>query len=153
MNPCHPFDQKCEVYQDYQRSTIKLKDPKGASKSTYTATNKSKTVIVSLCVDGCLMKGNHLKKCDFLVLNCTEKTAHFIELKGRDVNEACAQLISSIKELYPKIKPFGYNSVYAKLALSRAPQVPTKAYLDLKNHMKSLNGDAAFQQKKFTEFF
>ena len=47
-------------------------------------------------VDGCFVKSEQEKKCDFLIINLNEKIAYFIELKGKDLLTAIKQIDNSI---------------------------------------------------------
>lgn len=59
-------------------------------------------------LDGDLIQ--HVKCCDYLVLNDTKKDAYFIELKGRNVSEAVEQLEAGKAKVIEELA--GYSIYY-----------------------------------------
>ena len=55
---------------------------------------------------GIIPKNSPEKKCDYLLLNDTDRRAYYIELKGSDIEEAIQQIENSIKLLHGGIKSF-----------------------------------------------
>lgn len=58
----------------------------------YEAHNNSDSQVRKYKIDGEVINDIEIEKCDYLVLNDTEKTAYFIELKGSDIHKAINQL-------------------------------------------------------------
>lgn len=146
---CNPFDTKCLEFQD-SRPSISLKDKRG--KSVYWAKNDDRKKLVCLRVDGCLIDSSQVKKCDYLLLVCPEKSAHFIELKGTDMKTAIQQLTNSVHRLADKLQQNGFDVINAKLVLKSTPKVvPATEWLRLKDEMKRYNGDAYRKNNPFND--
>lgn len=64
----------------------------------YRGLNNEEKLFATFLVDDCLIKEKKIK-CDFLIVNCEEKIAYFIELKGSDVVHALRQIGRSINVL------------------------------------------------------
>lgn len=140
MKSCNPFDTKCAEFEDARQSVV-LRDQK--SKSEYRGENRARKSLVCLRVDGCLINTIQVKKCDYLLLVCSDNIANFIELKGTDIKTAIEQLASSVRLTIEQLQQKGFAAVNAKLVLSRTPKIfPAKEWLDLRDLMKSYNGDA-----------
>lgn len=106
---CNPFDEaEFEICQEYadRRSIVSVKDER--AKSEYIIDNTKRNLIVKLRVDNCLIKGSDKRKCDFLILDCSDKIAYFIELKGGDLGGATDQIISTVHMLAPRLKNFQF---------------------------------------------
>ena len=71
-----------------KRSIVTL----GEQRSKYIATNSNNDIIFTYRVDGGIIQGNSVRKCDFLFLHDKKNTAYFIELKGEHFNEGIKQL-------------------------------------------------------------
>jgi len=50
-------------------------------------------------VDGCLIKGEELKKCDWLAVDVASSSEIYIELKGKNIDKAVEQLCTSVEQL------------------------------------------------------
>ncbi|MBK7940189.1 MAG: hypothetical protein IPJ82_25285 [Lewinellaceae bacterium] len=149
MKTCNPFEAKCIEFEDTRPSVV-LRDKK--EKREYRAENSARKKLVCLRVDGCLIDTAQIKKCDYLLLVCPEKVAHFIELKGTDIKTAIQQLASAVYSLKEHLQQKGFKAINAKLALSRTPKiVPAKEWLDLRDLMKRYNGDAYRQNSPFND--
>lgn len=145
------FGNGCIDFHD-NRSIIVLKDKKSKGGSEYRADNNTRKSMLCLRVDGCLLKEMDGKKCDFLLLVSNEKIAHFIELKGSSVADAIKQLTNSVKQIMPELKRNEYETAFAKLSLSKTPKIiPAKDWLDLRNLMKTYNGDGHRQNSPFQD--
>lgn len=75
---------------------------------TYIAENPNSKDVRQFKVDGEVFPsgGNGPKRCDYLVLNDTDRHAYYIELKGSDILRAIQQIESSITEINSSI---GYD--------------------------------------------
>jgi hypothetical protein len=99
----------------------------------YIGHNKSGKLFGRFRVDGCLIGEG--KKCDFLILDCKEKKAYFIELKGKDILTALEQIDQSIEILFPKLSDFSIN---ARIVLSKAnpPDLRSSKYIKIERKLK-----------------
>ena len=107
---CNPFSEiefiECQEYAD-RRSKLNIKDNR--ARSEFLVDNRKKNFLVKLKVDDCLIKTSDTRKCDFLILDCDNKIAYFIELKGKNLGDAINQIMSTIQELAPKLKHFQFR--------------------------------------------
>ncbi|MCF0058227.1 hypothetical protein [Dyadobacter sp. CY356] len=132
---CNPFDEtKFEICQEYtdRRSIVSVKDDR--AKSQYILGNTKRNLIVKLRVDNCLIKGSDKRKCDFLILDCSDKIAYFIELKGGDLSGATDQIISTVDMLAPKLKNFQFCCRIIQTQTNRTTQ--TKYINKITGHLK-----------------
>lgn len=151
MKVCNPFGDKCIKFSD-NRAFIALRDEKSKSGSEYRAANVGRKNLICLKVDGCLISNQETKKCDFLLLDCDNNIAHFIELKGSDLATAIKQLTNSVKQVMQVLAKLEYEVAFAKLALSRTPKViPAKEWLDLRRLMQAYKGDALRQNSPYND--
>lgn len=66
--------------------------------------NPGKKYIRQVKVDGDVFpKGKIPKRCDYLLLNDTDKVSYYIELKGSDLHEAIAQLDQTASMIGPAV--------------------------------------------------
>jgi|GEM_PF-823657 len=150
----HPYSTTCEVYNTYHLREIVLEDSKN-KKSIYRVINKMENEVIGLRVDGCITTDNNVKKCDFLLLNWTTKATYFIELKGSNLNEACKQLIQSIRTNYPMLQnEFGYVAANARIVVSKTPKIlPKSSYEALNKLVRSHDGKVEIKSKEYQERF
>ena len=135
---CRIFDCQNDDFQHEMRSSVSVKDQ--GSSPVYRYENKSGNHLAKYKVDGGLIADND-KKCDFLLLNCEQKKAFFIELKGSDISRAIKQVTRSIDFLQSRLKGF---DVFARIVLRR--DNTTKLSIDnkvkkLQEKVKALNGN------------
>lgn len=149
MNSCNPFDKKCVEFEDARLSVV-LHDKR--AKSEYRAENRTRKNLVCLRVDGCLIDTLQVKKCDYLLLNCSDKFAHYVELKGTDIKTAIEQLSTSVHLTIGLLQGNGFSTATAKLVLTRTPRIiPAREWIGLRNLMKRFNGDAYRQNTPFQD--
>lgn len=130
---CNPFG-KCEE----QRGKIKVIVCAEKSKK-YEYINGSKHFIVKIRVDGCLIKTETERKCDFMILNCNEpKKAYLIELKGHDLNHAASQILNVINLFQRELLAY---EIHARIVLSRAFQgdIQSENYVKLQRKIKNID--------------
>ncbi len=134
QNPCTEF---CD-----SRKKIVVRD-KGNTQE-YRLVNDSGKFCCKVRVDGCLIKEG--KKCDYLIVNCSDKLAIFVELKGKKLSEACEQIECSLKIL-GQLDYLEDLQVIARIVLNKVPQTPPKTTksspinrlkIQLNNHNKQL---------------
>jgi hypothetical protein len=67
--------------------------------------NDSKHYILKLR----LIEDNLNKKCDYLILDCSDENAYFVELKGQNLSEAVKQIVSTISVLATRLTSFNFH--------------------------------------------
>lgn len=80
----------------------------GARKSKMCFSNPKRKTVHKIQVDNCLIKNG--KRCDFLLID-NMNVEYFIELKGKQVEYACTQIIETIKKISKDINAFKYAFV------------------------------------------
>ncbi len=130
---CNPFG-KCE--EQSGRIKIIVCPEKGRK---YEYVNNSKHFIVKIRVDGCLVKTETERKCDFMILNCTEpKKAYLIELKGHDLAHAASQILNVLNTFQKELSTY---EIHARIVLSRAVQddIKSEDYRKLQRKIKNID--------------
>ncbi|MEH1777743.1 MAG: hypothetical protein V7L26_01040 [Nostoc sp.] len=96
--------------------------------------------------DNCLIREG--EKCDYLILNCQDKLAFFVELKGQDLKKALVQIDLSISILMHEIPDF---KIYARIVLNRtpSPNINSSTEIKLKKRLKKHNGDDSRELVKY----
>ncbi len=140
-NPCTEF---CD-----SRKKIVVKD-KGNNQE-YRLINNGGKFCCKIRVDGCLIKEG--KKCDYLIVNCSDRLAIFIELKGKKLSEACEQIECSLERLTQE-NYLEDLQVIARIVLNKVSQTPPKTTksspinrlkVKLNNHNKQLKNMNALE--------
>jgi hypothetical protein len=83
-------------------------------KSTFRLINNDRKLVCKIRVDNCYIKDG--KQCDYLILNCNDKKAFFIELKGCMFIDAIKQIHNSIRSLTSDIPNF---TIYGRIVLTK----------------------------------
>ena len=141
---CYPFDKKeCEEYSD-RRKQISIQE-KGKK---YLANNKNEKLVSVSRIDDCLIKDGN--KCDFLLLNCDNKQAYFIELKGSNLLHAVDQISTSIDRIGGKLSEFKING---RIVPSRVypPDIRSNKVKRLEKQLKKMGGKLAKKAMVFEE--
>ena len=90
----------CESYREGTHSRFVSAE----NHCTHIGENPKKKYIRQYRVDGkVLPPGKEPKRCDFLLLNDTDKDSYYIELKGSDIRTAIEQIESTISLVNPSI--------------------------------------------------
>lgn len=139
---CDPFGEQCiDEGKKGKLNVIAFKE----SKSRYTANNPNGNYLIQYTVDNCLIESQNEVKCDKLVIDCTTKSAYFVELKGVDLSKASKQIINSIGILRPKLKGF---KIFARIVLtkSRSDNTRNESFSKLVKLLKAnvLKGNTPF---------
>ena len=137
---CSIFDSKYAEFQHCNRGLVSIKTTKSSPEYRYyNYNNQILNHLAKYNFDDGLIPDKD-KKCDFLLLNCEEKQAFFIEVKGSDLLKAVKQIDSSIEELKDRLRGF---SIFARIALTgvNTTSVRSMEYARLQKKIKSLNGD------------
>jgi len=118
-------------------------------KCEYRMKNPSEKLVCKTRMDGCYIKNQRC--CDYLIVNCNDKDAYFIELKGSDVLYAVSQIEKALD--YVKDNLYGFNC-YARIIVSKVP-VPniqnTPKILSIRKKFKKLGGDVKVKTIVFLE--
>ena len=134
---CKAFDSNHSEFQHEARKIVSFKD-KGRSEYRYN--NQSANYLAKYRVDDGLISNND-PKCDFLLLNCEQKKAFFIELKGSNIVRAIEQITRSMDDLQGNLGGF---AVFARIVLTRDNTTKLNIgnkLLKLEQKVKALNGD------------
>ncbi|HEV7348154.1 hypothetical protein [Telluribacter sp.] len=125
----NPFGHiECTEYCDNKAKFIVFKDKR--SKSEYRIENVSHHYLIRIKVDDCLIKEqDKIKKCDYLLLDCSYKKAFFIELKGQNLKDAIIQIKSTILELNSKLLTFSFCCRIVQSKVIKATQQQEKEEL------------------------
>lgn len=86
-------------------------------------------------VDGDVISGTETQKCDWLLLNETDKHAYFIELKGSgcDLQKAIHQLESTQVLLFAQLKEKEYQKMFFRIVFrSGAPARHDRRFIQLR---------------------
>ena len=127
---CNPFGKACEQNTDYSAKEIVFKERKNIPE--YRVYNNSRHFLVKIQVDGCLLKDKiGIRKCDFLMLDCTANKAFFIELKGQNLGDAVEQIKSTVPQLSPKLSGFSLCCRIVQSKVVRALQQRYKKELTI----------------------
>lgn len=115
---CSPFlsdrFKDCQQYAGENQNIPTAKERR--EKSEYRVKNPSRKYIVKLLVDNCLIKreGN---KCDYLYIDCNDKTVYLVELKGGDLSHAITQIEGTISLLNGFLVNF---KIVARIVLTKS---------------------------------
>lgn len=125
-------ENKCTRYCDRRQEVVVEEN-----KITYKLINPSKKEVCKIRVDDCLIKDNQ-KKCDYLILCCTDQVAILVELKGGNIEDAFPQLDGAINFLLPHLKDFKLcvRIIGSKV---RTPALQSTAEKKLRKKLKTLN--------------
>ncbi len=129
MTDINTFSSECEKNQ-----RIVVCQDTGTCK--YTANNKKSKLIAKYTIDNNVIKDG--KRCDFLVLNNTDKDAFFIEVKGSDIEYAIKQIEATEKEL--QLSTLGYNAFYRIVYKTGTHDVNSSKVMNWKKNCGVKNG-------------
>ncbi len=101
--------------------------------------NKAQKTICRIHVDGCLIRNNQGKRCDYFFKICETEKSFLVELKGTDISEAVRQIISTFDFLNNKLKlsPDNFEGIVVS---SSVPHAAEQKFRSLK--------EKCFKQKK-----
>lgn len=138
-----PFNEDCIKIESGKIIVRKEKN------SEYRASNPEQKTVYICQVDDCIVKDKTQRKCDYLLL--LEDQAHFIELKGKNLNDAIDQLQQSVMQLMPTLENT-VSTAFAKISLTRTPKIYNEhKWKTLKALMKKHNGDAFKSNSPFND--
>lgn len=119
----------------------------------YRFESASANLVTVYQVDACLL-GEGVRKCDFLLVNCTGKQAYFIELKKANLGAAIGQLLASIDRLFPTLKSeIPELVIHARVVLTQAkgPELLDRRLRKIKDRMQQMGGSFQMRTLKFIE--
>ena len=99
--------------QERQKITVS-KDSGVGNPSQHRALNEGQDRVRQYCLDDRAIVQNEEPRCDYLVLNDDKKRAYFIELKGRHIERAKAQIENAERLLAGDVEDYArfYRIVY-----------------------------------------
>ena len=106
-----------EKYQslcEERQKIIVSHDRASKNPAKHVAENPARHLVCQYCLDDKTILGDNASCCDYLVLNCEQKLAYFIELKGRHIREAKRQFACAETLVAEDIEGFArfYRIIY-----------------------------------------
>lgn len=117
-------------------SNIVVEDKKSKG-IQYRIVNEKQLSFHIIEIDGCVFKETDGKKCDYLVLQATQKIAIFVELKGKDISSAVQQILATFDKLEIYLPDY---KVFARIVGKSLPNIentPNKNILEKKLKTKN----------------
>ena len=140
----HPKAQTCQKFCD-TREIIVISDKKSTQ---WTFRNPTKRCVCLIQIDGCVIENQEVKKCDYLFLVCgqkNEKSAFLVELKGKKLEHALEQLLSTIQQLQENLTGF---HICARVATTKVPKILSPKAEKTEKQLHKLLGQSATDRKK-----
>ena len=123
--------EKCREFED-DREHIVCEE----KQTKITFRNMARETVAKIRIDGCVIAGNTVKKCDYLLLYAEIKKAVFVELKGNKVMTAIEQLAATLDNAIIK-EPL---KQYDKRAYAVVTKYPTpRANTSIQNALSGFN--------------
>lgn len=108
-------------------------------RSSFQISNPTGKLVCKTKIDGCYLQGQ--KSCDYLIVDCSDKKAYFVELKGSHVLHAFDQIQRTMSHLRRDL--VGY-CCFARVVPTKVP-VPNiqnnSRTLALRRAFRALGGD------------
>ncbi len=124
------------------------------NKLIFELDNKSGHQISKWKIDDCVLKGNEVNKCDYLLIVEPLETCYWIELKSEDFDHACLQIYSSIQEIE---EAKNYKQHFARIVFKSFEadknRIDNIRYTNQKKLMNVIGGmdNLKYKNKLFTE--
>lgn len=136
-------ENECTEFCD-RRKVLVVKDL--GNSQEYRVVNASQKELCKIRIDGCLIEEG--ERCDYLLLNCEDRLAIFVELKGQDLIKAISQIESSINFLIKQLADF---KIYARIVLNKTPTpaINSSTEIKLKKRLKKHNGEDSRELIKY----
>ena len=138
---CNPLEIYEFDHNNYQDGIIRTLVAKDVGGHHYRIENESRSYLIKLR----LIEGNSIRKCDYLILNCTAQNAYFIELKGQNLGDAVIQIESTLNSLGIRLSSFKFYCRIVQTRVIGATQQADKQrlvnYLN-KKHKPNIEGKA-----------
>ncbi len=145
---CKVFDKKhAEYWHEIPQIAVCRE-----RRSKYSYDNQKRQNYLALYhVDGGIITRNDAKKCDYLLINCDQKEAFFIELKGSDLIQAIRQIDVSIESLKEKLA--NNIAIHARIVLTRVNTTDLKntRLLNFEKKIKRLGGSVRKESQEMIE--
>ena len=103
-----------------EKQKLIVSKDKGTSREHRAKNESGRYNVRHYKLDGDIVKQQ--KCCDYLLLNDTRKNAYFIELKGRNIDEAAAQLTNGAKLFRSELKDYEFFYRYKRTCNSSGSQ-------------------------------
>ena len=154
--PCPPNEGICAApdfnnpeWVSFSRNRLITAAEKGKK---YTAANKNGECVAKVKVDGGLLSNSTGKKADYIVLRCDCNKVYILEFKGRHIDEACRQILSTIDEFSDVLDKC---AIYARIISSRGtiPNLKSSHEYKLDILCRSKFGDLKVKAKDMKEIF
>ena len=141
---CDDFiNHKCSNCSNNREATAK------ENKKIYRIINNKSKLFCKIKIDTCYIKEG--KRCDFLILDCIENNAFFVELKGKHFEKACEQILSTIKFLEDQISGFTISARIIITHFSHPNDKNRPNKLKLEKKCKENNGKLIIKEKYYEE--
>lgn len=140
------FSSRC--CRCYNKKIIVLSE----NKSKYIGSNEGEKKFCEYKIDGCVLQ-EATSKCDFLLVDCEEKKAYWVELKGSDLSKAIDQVDSTLDHLAADLQRCGYRQ-NARIVLTKTSPVPcalNNKEVKLRKKIQRLGGTLVRQNSPFRE--
>ncbi len=145
MNNCeNKFSADCLVFFD-ERKIINVEE----NSRRFVGLNTKQKSFALYCVDGCIIVEG--QKCDYLLLNCSELIAYFIELKGSDLIHAVRQINTTLNHLLSDLEDF--TKINARIVLTKVntPDLKSSDLIKLERRIRLLGGTLGYKAKVLSE--
>lgn len=141
----------CDNFKNHQCASCNRESIISAeeNKKIYKFFNTNKSLVCKIIIDNCyIVQG---ERCDYLILDCENRKAIFIELKGKNISKACSQIIATI--LWTKNTIINF-SIYARIIVSKYshPNISNDPRrLRLKRICRENSGNLIIKERLYTE--
>jgi hypothetical protein len=133
------------IHLDDTRSEIVLHEHREPQK--YVAHNPQHKQVIAYRIDGGILSGNDVLKCDFGLLT-EDDVLYLVELKGADYSHALEQLLATVRQLEPRVKVLNARVV---LSRKRVPDMKLPSEQRLKKLLARFQGDLSSANKVLEE--
>jgi len=117
---------------------------------SYRLKNPDERLICKVKIDGCYITDG--ERCDYLIIDCDELDARFVELKGSDFFKAIDQINATIEQMSGEIQRC--EKVSARIVLSKVnvPDLRNNAKVrQFQKMLRAQGGDLCYRSKVLEE--
>ena len=97
----------------------------------------SNEAFIKIRIDACLIKSLEIEKCDFGFYRKSNEDIYFIELKGKQINKAFDQIVSTINYFESSLIKTPKNQRFGFIVSTKVPSAGT----DIKNLIQKFKRD------------
>lgn len=106
---CDKFsNNQCAIFSEEKILVVQ------ENRCEYRVHNLNKKQLCKVTIDGCYITEGI--KCDYLVINCNDNNAYFVELKGSDIFHGIEQLEATISRMRANI---ANCQIYSRIVLTK----------------------------------